>query len=278
MSKTIGIIGCGNIGSALSSCLAANSEHKLCLFDTDSDKLQVLTKKITANFSTIVLSESVQAVFKQSDIVVLSVKPPVVPKLLSDISKDPNLLTGSSPIIVSVAAGVSLKEMEESAKSSGTGENKLRLARAMPNLGMEYGVGMTGVYSEDTKVADEVSELFSLVGEVASLENESQIAVVTGLAGSGPAFVCEAIGAMKKSGIELGLSEEQAQLMASQTALGAARVLLESGESPASLVKRVATPGGTTAQGLEVLKSKGFASIMSEAIKAAVSRAKESMS
>ena len=169
-SKKIGIVGCGNIGSALAKPLVKVDSLKLSLFDTDAKKVKSLASSLGASEA-----EDVSSLARESEIVVISVKPQVVPIVLAEIAA-----SGASPIVVSLAAGVSLVEMEDA-----VGDAELGLVRAMPNLAMEYGVGVTGVFSKRPELASEAVELFSLVGMAVALEKEELVAVVTGVAGSG---------------------------------------------------------------------------------------------
>ena len=261
MNKVVTIIGCGNIGSALAIGLGQNATP-LSLMDSNREQVLELANELGVRGST-----NLREAVKNSEIIILAVKPKIILSVLAELNK----LELKNTIIVSTAAGVSLSELKDSCDSSA------KLVRVMPNLAMEYGAGVTGVYSEDLSAAVRIKELFSLVGVSTVLKDEKQIAAVTGVSGSGPAFVCAFIKGLEEAGVQLGLVREDARLIAAQTALGASKLVLDGEESPESIMKRVATPGGTTENGLNHLAEKDFEKIVIEAVKAAYKRALETM-
>jgi len=183
------------------------------------------------------------------------------------------------PLIVSFAAGLSYDELKNSVEvgSGASADESWRLARVMPNLAMSVGEGVSGVFSKNPQAAVNANDLMSLVGKACILHSETDFASITGLSGSGPAFVFEFIRAMRNAGDNLGLGKELSNSIAAQTVLGAAQLALESDKPLEQLIENVVTPGGTTAKGLEVLEEKGFADGVQSAVKAAAKRAGEAL-
>ncbi|MDH4186365.1 MAG: pyrroline-5-carboxylate reductase [Nitrospira sp.] len=201
-----------------------------------------------------------------ADVVVLAVKPQTLPAVLSELGS-----TLSHVLVISIVAGVTIKAIGESL--SGV----MRVVRAMPNTPALVREGMTAlamghaVSEEDGRL---VRTVFEAVGRVVSVE-ERLMDAVTGLSGSGPAYVFLAIEALADGGVKMGLPRQTAELLAAQTVLGAARLVLESGAHPAQLKDRVASPGGTTIAGLYQLEQGGLRATLMSAVEAATIRSKE---
>jgi pyrroline-5-carboxylate reductase len=174
-------------------------------------------------------------------------------------------------LVVSIAAGISTKIIEGSLPAGA------RVVRTMPNTPALVGVGATaiagGKHATDADLAL-VETLFQSVGLCVRVP-ESQIDAVTGLSGSGPAYVFAMIEALRDAGVREGLSEETSLQLAAQTVLGAARLLFEQNEPPETLRERVTSPGGTTRAGLDALEASGFAEVLAGAVRAATRRSKE---
>jgi pyrroline-5-carboxylate reductase len=175
------------------------------------------------------------------------------------------------PLVISIAAGVTIRSIGEQASGA------RRIVRAMPNTPALVREGMTalafgeGISEDDKGVARTV---FEAVGRVVPVE-ERLMDAVTGLSGSGPAYVFQAIEALADGGVKMGLPRQTAELLAAQTVLGAAKLVLESGEHPAKLKDRVASPGGTTIAGLHQLEQGGFRATLMGAVEAATKRSQE---
>ncbi len=201
-----------------------------------------------------------------AEVVVLAVKPQVLPDVLQEIGSD---LAGR--LVVSIIAGVTIRAIGEQASGAKT------IVRAMPNQPASVREGMTalaigaGVSEENVAIA---KTIFEAVGRVIPVE-ERLMDAVTGLSGSGPAYVFQAIEALADGGVKMGLPRQTAELLAAQTVLGAARLVLESGEHPAKLKDRVASPGGTTIAGLHRLEQGGFRATLMGAVEAATKRSQE---
>jgi len=201
-----------------------------------------------------------------ADVVVLAVKPQMLPAVLSELG--PIL---AHALVISIAAGVTIRTVAEQIAGA------MRVVRAMPNIPALVQEGMTAlalgsaVSEDDSRLARRV---FEVVGRVVLVE-ERLMDAVTGLSGSGPAYIFQAIEALADGGVMMGLPRQTAELLAAQTVLGSARLVLESGVHPAQLKDRVASPGGTTIAGLHQLEQRGFRATLMAAVEAATIRSKE---
>lgn len=193
-------------------------------------------------------------------------KPQMLPAVLSELGP-----TLGQALVISIVAGVMIRTIEEQ-----TGD-ATRVVRAMPNTPALVREGMTalapgvGVSNEDIRL---VRTMFEAVGRVVLVE-ERMMDAVTGLSGSGPAYIFQAIEALADGGVMMGLPRQTAELLAAQTVLGSARLVLESGVHPAQLKDRVTSPGGTTIAGLHQLEQGGFRAALMAAVEAATMRSKE---
>lgn len=201
-----------------------------------------------------------------ADVVVLAVKPQALPAVLSELG--PIL---AHALVISIVAGVKIQTIVDRITGA------VRVVRAMPNIPALVREGVTaltlgsGVSEDESHV---VRAVFEVVGRVVLVE-ERLMDAVTGLSGSGPAYVFQVIEALADGGVMMGLPRQTAELLAAQTVLGSARLVLESGVHPAQLKDRVASPGGTTIAGLHRLEQGGFRATLMAAVKAATTRSKE---
>lgn len=196
---------------------------------------------------------------------VLAVKPNVVPDVL------PVLAEAQVGRVLSIAAGVTTATME-----AGLAEGAA-VVRCMPNTPALVGQGMAAVAAGTNAGDDDLAwarSILSAVGQVVTVD-EADLDAVTGVSGSGPAYVFHMAEALIAAGLAQGLRPEVADLLARQTLLGAATLLTESGEDPAVLRTNVTSPGGTTQAGLEVMADHGFIDIMAEVVAAATARSRE---
>jgi pyrroline-5-carboxylate reductase len=247
----------------LTGLLSTQSYDLAALWATDSsaERRDFVKRKLGIRVG----SDNREAAF-WADVVLLAVKPQALDSVLDDLAP---VLSGR--LMVSIAAGVSIKRM------AGRAPGGTRIIRVMSNTPALVCEGMSvlacgpGVTDEDARL---VRSLFEAVGRVVVLE-EHFMDAVTGLSGSGPAYVFVAIEAMADGGAKMGLPRSTAELLAAQTVLGAARMLLETGEHPARLKDRVASPGGTTIAGLHQLEMGGLRAALMAAVEAATKRAKE---
>jgi pyrroline-5-carboxylate reductase len=207
---------------------------------------------------------------RDSDLVVLAVKPGVVPTALAALRAEDLDLT--SPLWISIAAGVRLESLE-----AGLGATA-RIIRAMPNTPSLVGAGATAICGNaqtDASDRSDASSLFESVGIAWEADSENLLDAVTGLSGSGPGYVFLFLEALIDAGEDAGLPREAAERLATQTLYGAAKLALEDDRSPAQLREQVSSPGGTTLAGLAVLDQGGLREILARAVAAATRRSVE---
>ncbi|MBX3228992.1 MAG: pyrroline-5-carboxylate reductase [Labilithrix sp.] len=260
--KRLGFIGGGNMASALVKGLIHSgfAAQRIVVSDVDADRLSALATKHGVRTTTDNL-----ALVKETDVVVLSVKPQVIDRVLGAIGKD----VRADQLVVSVAAGVPIGAME-ARFPAGT-----RVIRTMPNTPATVDAGATAIAAGSAATPDDVAiakAMFSAVGRVVTLD-ESLIDAVTGLSGSGPAYVMLMIEALADGGVKVGLHRDTALLLAAQTVYGSAKLLLETGEHPGRLKDMVTSPGGTAIAGLHTLESGGLRRTLIDAVEAATNRA-----
>jgi pyrroline-5-carboxylate reductase len=221
---------------------------------------------LSAKYGVVVGTENIAAA-RDAEVILLGVKPWAVAEVVRDIA--PSLT--EEKVLVSVAAGVKTRLLEDAA---GCG---IAVVRAMPNTPSQVGAGMTalcgGRFCSPSQM-EMVEKMFAGVGRTVVVD-ETQMDAVTGVSGSGPAFLYLVIDALAEGGVALGLARETATLLAAQTALGAAKMVIETGVAPGELVKMVTTPKGTTVAGIEALEEGRMRETMIEAVRRAAARSKE---
>jgi pyrroline-5-carboxylate reductase len=203
---------------------------------------------------------------QKSDVIFLAVKP----QNMADVVTDIGGTLGVKKLVVSIAAGVTIARLAEGLRTQ-------RVIRVMPNTPALVGQGAAAYTLGPAATADDgllVGQLLAAVG-VAVKVDEKLLDVVTGLSGSGPAFVYVMIEALADGGVRMGLPRETALTLAAQTVRGAAQMVLTSGEHPAALKDKVASPGGTTIAGLAALEDRGFRGTLIGAVEAATRRSQE---
>ena len=211
-------------------------------------------------------SENAEAT-RRADVIILCVKPQVMDEVLSEIKGD----ISQEQLLISVAAGYPLKRIQQHIVGH------VSLVRAMPNTpaviqeGVTALAGSSGIPTHHLQLAQTI---FESVGKVVIVE-ESLMNAVTGLSGSGPAYIYLVIEALTDGGVRVGLPRGVAGVLAAQTVLGAARMVLETGEHPALLKDRVTSPGGTTIAGLQQLEAGRVRDTFMKAVEAATNRSSE---
>jgi pyrroline-5-carboxylate reductase len=207
-----------------------------------------------------------RAVPAASDVLVLAVKPQSMAALLSEVRGEVR-----RQLVVSIAAGVTLRQLTEALGTD------CRLVRVMPNTPCLVGASASGYTPGDRATPEDVTLVDRLLNSVgrAFRVPESLLDAVTGLSGSGPAFVYLVIEALSDGGVRVGLPREVATALAAQTVLGAAKMVLETGSHPGVLKDAVASPGGTTIAGLHALERGGVRGALMDAVEAATRRATE---
>lgn len=265
LSHRLAFIGAGNMASALIEGLISAktcAPQQIIASDVRADALAALTQRYG-----IATTDDNLAAVRGADVVVLSTKPQVFAALLPELASR----IDAGALVISIAAGVPLSVIE------GQLGKGVRTVRAMPNTPALVQVGATAIAAgsdatpEDMHVAETI---FASVGIVERLP-EAALDAVTGLSGSGPAYVFLMIEALTAAGVQVGLSQESAAALAAQTVLGAATLQRQSGESPEALRKKVTSPGGTTAAGIERLIARDFAGVVADAVARATERAHE---
>ena len=215
----------------------------------------------------IAVFETNPPVVERSDVLVLAVKPQAMPQLLAEIRP----LVGPGHLVISIAAGVSIATLLE-----GLGEGR-RLVRVMPNTPALLGEGASAYALGPSTLADDgsvVRAFLQSVGRAVQVP-ESMLDAVTGLSGSGPAFVYLMIEALSDGGVRMGLPRDIATTLAAQTVLGAARMVLETGLHPGVLKDQVTSPGGTTIAGLHAMERGGVRGALIDAVESATRRSAE---
>lgn len=264
-TKKIGMIGAGNMAGALIRGLLASKQvapEQIRASDVRKERLAELEAEF--GIKTHVDNHELTS---WANLVVIAVKPQVIDRMLDQISA--TLTPGT--LVVSIAAGVPLRALEARLPET------VRLVRAMPNTAAIALAGATGIApgSRATEADIELTRaLFDATGRSVVLE-ESLIDAVTGLSGSGPAYIMLIIEALADGGVKVGLHRDTALLLAAQTVFGSAKLLLDTGEHPGRLKDMVTSPGGTAIAGLHTLESGALRKTLIDAVEAATRRAQE---
>ncbi len=264
IGKTLGFIGAGNMAEALIRGLIATGAappEAISASDRRLDRLEELHRVHGINTGDNV------AVAVGSEVIILSVKPQVMDKVLVEIGP----AITHDKLVISIAAGVPIEAIERRLQPPA------RIIRTMPNTPAFVGAGATALAAgehateQDLEVA---KQIFNSVGMSVVLD-EAQLDAVTGLSGSGPAYVFLIIEALSDAGVKVGLSRYNAQALATQTVLGSAKLLLDTHEHPGVLKDRVTSPGGTAIAGLHTLEEGGLRTTLMNAVEAATRRSEE---
>ncbi len=260
----IAFIGVGNMGFALLGGLL-DSKAVAAQNITIRNKRPSRSQALQERYGVQVAATNAECA-RGKDIIVLAVKPQILARVLEEIKED----VGQA-LVISVAAGISVDRIEA---ELGVGA---RIVRAMPNTPATIKEGATaiagGAHATDEDVAL-TKEIFEKIGRVAVVD-EVHLDAVTGLSGSGPAYVFLIVEAFADAGVKVGLSREVAMDLAVQTIRGAARMLQETQEHPGKLKDQVTSPGGTAIAGLHTLEEGGLRTTIINAVEAATHRARE---
>ena len=265
LGKTIAFLGAGNMAEALVKGLlrakVAEPGEILCT-DRRAERGPELKERYGVRFTT-----SNREATERADLVILSVKPQVMNKLLDEIAPALN----DKKLVISIAAGVPIAAIE---RKVGHG---VRIVRTMPNTPALVGAGATALSAgEHATEADlaQAKALFDAIGK-SVIVDEPLLDAVTGLSGSGPAYIFLVIEALSDAGVKVGLARTTAQDLAAQTVLGSAKLLIETGEHPGRLKDQVTSPGGTAIAGLHTLEAGGLRTTLMDAVEAATTRSIE---
>jgi pyrroline-5-carboxylate reductase len=264
IDRRITFLGGGNMAAAIIRGLlrAGTSPERITATVRRAEKKIELEQA----FGIRVLTDNLAAA-RDGEIVVLSVKPQAFDKLLTTIAP----AIDARKLVLSVAAGVPIAALE---RRLGAGA---RIVRAMPNTPCLVGLGATALSGGEHATADDLrlaQAIFDSVG-ITTVVDEALLDAVTGLSGSGPAYIFLIIEALSDAGVKVGLSRHVALRLAAQTVLGSARLLLETGQHPGHLKDQVTSPGGTAIAGLHTLEAGGLRTTLIDAVEAATRRAKE---
>jgi pyrroline-5-carboxylate reductase len=265
IEQTIAFLGSGNMAEALLKGLlharVAAPSQIICA-DRRPERGPELTHKYGVRFT----ASNLTAV-KEAAVIVLSVKPQVMDKVLDEIG--PAL--DASKLVISIAAGVPIAAIE---RKVGHG---VRIIRTMPNTPALVGAGATalspGEHATEADLA-QAKSLFDAIG-MTVIVDEQLLDAVTGLSGSGPAYIFLIIEALADGGVKAGLARAQAQELAAQTVFGSAKLLIETGEHPGKLKDQVTSPGGTAIAGLHTLEAGGLRTTLMNAVESATNRSRE---
>jgi pyrroline-5-carboxylate reductase len=254
------------MGEALLRGLIASGmcrKDQIIVSDIDPDRLKVMSSSYDVNTTS-----NNKEVLKRSNVVILAVKPDAIGGVLSEIR---GLLTPGK-ILISIAAGITTSLISEKIMK------KVKLVRAMPNTPALVLMGATVLYFNpllNQKERELIKRIFESVGTVDLVENEKLLDAVTGLSGSGPAFVAMFIDALSDGGVKMGLTKRVALRLAAQTVYGTAKLVLDGGLHPAEFKDSVSSPAGTTIEGVHQLELYGFRGSVISAVESAALRSRE---
>ncbi len=263
--EKVGVIGVGKMGEALVSGLLRSSKYTssdIYVYDVIPDRLSYMQSKYGVQ-----ILDSIADVVSAADIITLVVKP----QDLLNVTQELNKTNLKGKIVLSLAAGIN------TAYLSNNLQKYTEIVRCMPNLACAVGEGMicvTRAQGTSQESLDRVTKILNLTGRAVQLD-EKYLDAATGLSGSGPAYVYTFIEALADAGVRLGLKRDLAFTLAAQTTLGAAKLVVETGEHPAKLKDMVVTPAGTTIEGLVELEKGGLRATVIEAVSKAAERSRQ---
>ncbi|MDF1529246.1 MAG: pyrroline-5-carboxylate reductase [Sedimenticola sp.] len=265
-SKSIAFIGSGNMATSLIGGLVADGydPKQIIASDPDSEK----RADLAARFGILTAEDNLAAI-AQADVVVLAVKPQVLEQICLSLAQS---IQQTQPLVISIAAGIRESDMQH-----WLGGN-VALVRTMPNTPAMLQAGATVLHagkgvSESQR--DLAESILRAVGLTRWVNDEKLMDIATALSGSGPAYFFLVMEAMETAAIENGLTPETARLLTIQTALGAARMAIESSDGPATLRQKVTSPGGTTERALEILEQGDLRALFAKALAGARKRSEE---
>jgi pyrroline-5-carboxylate reductase len=264
--KKISIIGTGNMGEALVSGLISSESSKpenIICTDVREDKLEFVKEK----YGVLTTASNIDAI-KASDIVIYAVKPQIIASVLRETAS----VLDMSKLVISIAAGVPLVAMERCINKD------LRLIRVMPNIAAFVKESASVLAAGQNATKDDVDlamAIFNSMGKSIFIKENILMDAITGLSGSGPAYIFLIVDALADAGVKVGLSREDALFLSAQTVLGAAKLLIETKEHPGKLKDMVTSPGGTAIAGIHTLEMGGLRTTLINAVEAATNRSKE---
>ncbi|HTP04703.1 MAG TPA: pyrroline-5-carboxylate reductase [Nitrospirota bacterium] len=265
IDKKIAFLGGGNMAEALVKGLIAAgtvTPERILVTDLSPDRLEHLRKTYG-----IFMHKSNEDAALEAGVIILSVKPPVIEKVLGEIAT----AVDDKKLVISIAAGIAIAKIERALRDGS------RVVRAMPNTPALVLAGAAALASGKNATVDDLAvaqNIFNSVGRSVVVD-EKLMDAVTGLSGSGPAYVFMIIDALSDAGVKAGLPRQLALELAAQTVYGAAKMVLETKEHPGKLRDMVTSPGGTTIEGLHALEKGKLRATLMNAVEAATARSKE---
>lgn len=265
IDKRISFLGGGNMAEALIKGMLSSGVVNPALItatDISSMRLDHLKKRYG-----IIVQDDNRTAAENAEVVMLCVKPQAMDRLMAEIA----LVVDRTKLVISIAAGVTIERVEKALPKGP------RVIRAMPNTPALVLAGAAALSPGGSATDADISvaqEIFGAIGRTAIVE-ERLMDAVTGLSGSGPAYVFTVIEALADAGVKAGLPRSTALELSAQTVLGAAKMLLETGEHPGRLRDMVTSPGGTTIAGLHELEKGGLRAVLMNAVEAATARSKD---
>ena len=263
--KTIGVIGTGNMGEILIRGLLESKQvtpDQVIGVELVEERRAEIEKRYGIRFAA-----SNRELVEKADIVILAVKPQNIDPVLDELAD----LSHEGHLFISIAAGVTTDRIAQKIHAE-TG-----VIRAMPNAPASQLAGATAICPGRNVSKNDLARaqaIFDAVGRSVVVKNEALMDIVTGLSGSGPAYVFVMIETLSDAGVQLGLPRDQANILAAQTVYGAGKMYLETRKHPSALKDLVATPGGTTFAGLKMLEKGNFRSTVMDAVEAATERSR----
>ena len=263
---TIAFIGGGNMARSIIGGLVADGYPAARLTAADPNEEQ--RSRLHADFGIATGSDN-DALARAADIVVLAVKPQVMPEIARGLS---TAVAAACPLVISVAAGIRQRDLARWLAYDGA------VVRCMPNTPALLQCGISALHANAAVTAEQrerATTILAATGRVVWVEDESQLDVVTGISGSGPAYYFAFMEAMERAALARGLPAATARELVLATALGAARMANEAGDDPATLRANVTSKGGTTAAALDAFAAGGLDALVDSAVDAAQRRARE---
>ncbi len=279
--EKIAVIGAGQMGGALLRGLALKGEYQLALLESDLPRGKAVARETAARQFT-----SVREAGEWADAVVIAVKPQVFSALSREMMECCSTASRKSKVVISMMAGITLQQLRTSIgikdnvsfsikeeREQFNQNDSLVVVRVMPNLPLVVGAGAIAVADDGVppKVLQKVLALFNSVGSTVSV-SESLMDAVTGLSGSGPAWVFQFIEGLVSGGVKMGLPRQTAEELVLKTIEGSVKMIRSGAGSAANLTDKVSSPGGTTLHGLQVLETSGFRGVLMKAVEAAALR------
>jgi pyrroline-5-carboxylate reductase len=248
--------------SGLISSASSKPENIIC-----TDVREAKLKAIKEKYGVQAKPENIEAV-AGSDIVIYAVKPQIMAAVLKETAQKLDM----SKLIISIAAGVPMEAIEAFLNK------KLRLIRVMPNIAAAVKEAATAIAAGKNATEEDIKQtmtIFNSIGKTVFIPENYLMDAITGLSGSGPAYIFLIVEALADAGVKVGLSRQEALFLSAQTVLGAAKMLIETQEHPGQLRDRVTSPGGTAIAGLATLEQGGLRTTLINAVEVATNRSRE---